>query len=123
VAGAEIESIERSLAIDELSTVGSSTNAPTSGRLEDSRIAIPPDMAQEEPRQNLKRLFRLFASQKWFFLAGISIGLVAGATFPVVQWMWGNAVDSLRDEDVRPSINTWAMWFMIVGIIVLFVFL
>lgn len=93
--------------------------------LDKNNIALPTSQSEkkDQRRRLLQRFFGLLGSQKWLFLAGILGGLAAGASFPVAQWMYGQAIDSLRDKDVRPSSDTWSFWLLIFAIAVLFVFL
>lgn len=38
-------------------------------------------------------------------------------------WMTGEAVHALSDRFAKPGINTWALWFLILGVIDLFIYL
>lgn len=95
----------------------------TPDRGQDGDEAISPGMGKHEHRESLSRFFMLLQSQKWFFAIGTLGGLMAGASFPVAQWMYGQAIDSLRDKDVLPSTDTWSMWLLVLAVVDLFVFL
>lgn len=61
--------------------------------------------------------------KRWVFPVGVVGALLAGAAFPVAGWMTGGAVKSLGDSTLRPSFNTWSLWFFILAFVVLLIYL
>ena len=86
-------------------------------------LTMLPDLNEKETHGIARGFLRLVQSQKWFFLIGLSTGVLAGMSFPIAGWMTGKAVHSLSDAKVRPGINTWSLWFLVIAIIDIFVFL
>jgi hypothetical protein len=89
----------------------------------DCEQPIPAAIEKGERCRSLRGFARLMQSQKWLFLIGISAGILAGTSYPIAGWMTGEVVHSLSDASVRPGISTWALWFLVMAIIDLFVFL
>lgn len=82
-----------------------------------------PDLHEKKNRRIARGFLTLVQSQKWFLFIGLSAGVLAGMSFPIAGWMTGKAVHSLSDTEVRPSINMWSLWFLVIAIIGIFVYL
>lgn len=104
-------------------SIASEIWSTTSDKLENNSGVVPLSLQENERRRSFRRFLTLIASQKWFFLTGAFGGLLAGGSFPVFQWMYGQALESLRDKEAHPSVNTWSMWLLILAIAELLVFL
>lgn len=109
-----------------LSPVSSTSTAATSTSSalpSDLEHAVPLELEENERPRSLRRFFTLLKSQKWFFTIGIVAGLVAAGSLPLSGWLAGEAIHSLSDRFASPGINTWALWFMVMAFIDLFIYL
>ncbi|KAJ9092545.1 hypothetical protein QFC21_006776 [Naganishia friedmannii] len=68
---------------------------------------------ETEHEDNKFKFFSLLKTQKWLFPGGVLGAMMAGASFPLAAWMAGHALSTLKNRDIHPGVNTWAMWLFI----------
>jgi ATP-binding cassette subfamily B (MDR/TAP) protein 1 len=73
-------------------------------------LPLPPPMTST---------WNAFLHVKYLLIIGIVLGMAAGAGFVVAAWLHGRAVNALNNPDfsvMRPQVDRWALWFLILAI-------
>lgn len=84
------------------------------------RPPVAPELTtrKSDNKERKFKFIRLLKTQKWLFPGGVLGAIMSGASFPLAAWMAGHALSTLKNRELHPNVNTWAMWLFIAACLI-----